>query len=367
MKLLILSLYLVFAWADATGPVLEADGWTPVRSSQVVAIPPEYLLRQQQEQQQRQQQIYHEREQVSSDLLVHHHQPEVHHQQAEAPHQQAEVHQQQLHEPHQPEVHHQPEQEEHHSEPKDVSVEPEKAPVVAPKVEEEKPPVIVYPSASISETEKKPEPVSVQNAAIVPDFLEPQSPPRYPAARPQLPPPPPRFNPKIRGPPPRRRLPLPPRQQAVPRNSVVTPNQQFVPEPAIEGRQQPPPPPPQAGPPPPQAGPPPPQAGPPPPHGPPPPRCTSPRCLRPRQRVRPSKPGGIGSKIAKWGDIAKCAAKGKLADFRLQDERFMRAQLNCVLERGPCDKTGLTIKRKTLFYKYYSSSSAHRDAISLQV
>ena len=43
---------------------------------------------------------------------------------------------------------------------------------------------------------------------------------------------------------------------------------------------------------------------------------------------------------------AKCKATEFSANLKLQDENFVRKQLDCVLNQGPCDKIGITIKSK---------------------
>ena len=43
----------------------------------------------------------------------------------------------------------------------------------------------------------------------------------------------------------------------------------------------------------------------------------------------------------------KCKAEDVASDIRLQDEGFVRQQLDCVLDQGPCDDLGATIKRKS--------------------
>ena len=44
----------------------------------------------------------------------------------------------------------------------------------------------------------------------------------------------------------------------------------------------------------------------------------------------------------------RCAKEDFGTDFRLQDEAFMQKQLDCVLNKGPCDELGASIKRKLL-------------------
>merc|ERR1719210_1964647 len=55
--------------------------------------------------------------------------------------------------------------------------------------------------------------------------------------------------------------------------------------------------------------------------------------------------GGIIGAIAGVGGILKCKAEDVASDIRLQDEGFVRQQLDCVLDQGPCDDLGATIKR----------------------
>ena len=57
--------------------------------------------------------------------------------------------------------------------------------------------------------------------------------------------------------------------------------------------------------------------------------------------------GGIIGAIAGVGGILKCKAEDVASDIRLQDEGFVRQQLDCVLDQGPCDDLGATIKRKS--------------------
>ena len=74
----------------------------------------------------------------------------------------------------------------------------------------------------------------------------------------------------------------------------------------------------------------------------------------PRPRPRPEASGGvlgsIGSTLSNLGGNIKCAAEDIGADVRLQDEAFMQRQLDCVLDKGPCDELGASVKRK---YNYF--------------
>ncbi len=67
---------------------------------------------------------------------------------------------------------------------------------------------------------------------------------------------------------------------------------------------------------------------------------------RPRPRPRP-RPGILGG-LSNLGNNIKCKAEDIAADSKLKDRAYMQRQINCVLDRGPCDKTGNTIKRKIL-------------------
>merc|ERR1711997_1182708 len=84
------------------------------------------------------------------------------------------------------------------------------------------------------------------------------------------------------------------------------------------------------------------------------------RPLPPARRPRPPPPGslrrpppprrplpkpGILDKITSIGQTVKCKAVDVASDVRLQDENFVRQQLDCVLGEGPCDELGATIKR----------------------
>ena len=74
----------------------------------------------------------------------------------------------------------------------------------------------------------------------------------------------------------------------------------------------------------------------------------------PRPRPRPEASGGvlgsIGSTLSNLGGNIKCAAEDIGADVRLQDEAFMQRQLDCVLDKGPCDELGASVKRKYNFF-----------------
>ena len=43
---------------------------------------------------------------------------------------------------------------------------------------------------------------------------------------------------------------------------------------------------------------------------------------------------------------AKCAAEDLVVDGNLNNRAFLQSQLNCILDKGPCDKTGQLLKRK---------------------
>ena len=43
---------------------------------------------------------------------------------------------------------------------------------------------------------------------------------------------------------------------------------------------------------------------------------------------------------------AQCAASNFITDEKMKDDKFIEFQLNCALERGPCDDIGNKIKSK---------------------
>jgi len=53
--------------------------------------------------------------------------------------------------------------------------------------------------------------------------------------------------------------------------------------------------------------------------------------------------GGILAPII---ENAKCKATEIGGNIKLQDENFVRKQLDCILDQGPCDKIGTTLKSK---------------------
>jgi len=69
-------------------------------------------------------------------------------------------------------------------------------------------------------------------------------------------------------------------------------------------------------------------------------------------RPRPESSSGvfssIGSSLSNLGANLKCSTEDIAVDARLQDEAFMQRQLNCVLDKGPCDELGANVKRKCL-------------------
>ena len=60
--------------------------------------------------------------------------------------------------------------------------------------------------------------------------------------------------------------------------------------------------------------------------------------------LAPIRRGGsvLGSLV---GDV-KCQATEFSSNLKLQDDNFVRQQLQCVLNQGPCDNIGNTFKRK---------------------
>ena len=49
----------------------------------------------------------------------------------------------------------------------------------------------------------------------------------------------------------------------------------------------------------------------------------------------------------------KCRTVDLVSDLKLKDEKFTRTQLACILEEGPCDELGTTLKSKN-FKKFCS-------------
>lgn len=338
------------AAVTATAQTLESDGWTPVTSSQVVNLPSRYQrpaeaqqqpFRAQPERPSTQQPFRPKAEsqqpfrqpQRSQEPEVSPYLPELEPQRPDYENQwdgfygaKAEPTsspQQTEEAPYEDTVVKQPEQSENDILQTEVvdEVRVDGVEAVIPE-ETEKPPLIIYPAASIDETPLS-GPVDVQTPSqTVPDFLQPKRnqavtikkapalqrfpPPGQPKRvqppqpagtprQPLQPRPTPAQPPRIRGAP---RQTLPPRgppQQALPRNSVV---------------------------------------------GPPPARARPP-IRRPPYPVRPTRPS-VGESFL--GGL-KCASKGVIADVKLNDADFMRSQINCILEHGPCDKTGQLLKR----------------------
>ena len=77
-----------------------------------------------------------------------------------------------------------------------------------------------------------------------------------------------------------------------------------------------------------------------------PPSRGRPRPVRPRPNRRPQK--GFLDRVREGVDKAKCEAKKFVSGQMLNDERFIKKQINCVLEKGECDETGSMIKRKKI-------------------
>ena len=65
--------------------------------------------------------------------------------------------------------------------------------------------------------------------------------------------------------------------------------------------------------------------------------------IRPRPNRRPQK--GVLDRLREGVDRAKCEAKKFVSGAMLNDERFIKKQINCVLDKGECDETGNMIKR----------------------
>lgn len=205
-------------------------------------------------------------------------------------------------------------QEEQQFEPKKVK--PEVKPVVAKielpveskKVEEEQQPIIIYPEGTISQPSNNgydDRPAPVYPSANQPQTNKYQPRPPLPERRPV--PPPPQRRPRPPPPGSLRRPPPPPKY-------LPALSRKAYPPPPEEGARPPRPPP----------------------RGPP--------ARRPPPR-RPLPKAGILDKITSIGQTVKCKAVDVASDVRLQDENFVRQQLDCVLGEGPCDELGATIKR----------------------
>ena len=77
-----------------------------------------------------------------------------------------------------------------------------------------------------------------------------------------------------------------------------------------------------------------------------PPNRGRPRPIRPRPNRRPQK--GFLDRVRDGIDNAACKAKTFVSGKMLNDEVFIKKQINCVLEKGECDETGTMIKRKNI-------------------
>lgn len=193
--------------------------------------------------------------------------------------------------------------------------ESEEVPEVSTK-STEKPPLIVYPAASIDPVLRDEE-ISVQTpSSSVPNFLQPKRVAPKPS---QIPPVPQRFPP-----------PGTPRIQPRPPLSKVAGGSQG---------QAPPPPRFRGGP-----------------RRPPPPRANNQQALprsaqvppvpgRPRARPRPPPPRRGSPPRPGLLDTIACKTKNLFANQKINDEAFMRTQIDCLLSRGPCDETGSELKR----------------------
>merc|ERR1711953_964848 len=190
---------------------------------------------------------------------------------------------------------------------------------------DEETPIIVYPEGTPGQPDYNPDPP----APVFPSPEQQQQPsPSLPyAPRRPPPPPPPQFNRRPVRPQNnnyRRPLPPPPAQRPPPSKYLpaLSRNAQAPPSPTAaqspqEGR--PPPPPPEGV------------------RPRPPPSIPRRPPLPPRNRPRPPPSGLIGG--------LKCSAEKLASDIKLSDEAFVRSQLDCVLDQGPCDELGSTLKR----------------------
>lgn len=197
-------------------------------------------------------------------------------------------------------------QEEQQFEPQKVKPEVAKfaLPVDNKKVEEQKP-IIIYPEGTISKSSNY---YDDSPAPVYPSSNQPQ--PKY---QPRPP------TPQERRPPSPARRPRPPPPGSLRR---PPPPPKYIP--ASSRKAYPPPTPPEDG------------ARRPPLRGP---------ARRPPPPRRPLPKPGILDKITSIGQTVKCKAVDVASDVRLQDENFVRQQLDCVLGEGPCDELGGTIKR----------------------
>jgi len=276
---------------EAIGPVVSNNEWTPVVNSQRVYLSPEVLAKyRQQEREETAQERYDVVDNGNSNPIYTEERPEE------------EV-----------EVVTEPEviiiQEEQKFESQKVKNDDESRVQLPAEQEEEaeQQPIIVYPEGTISggsgggQTgnggyDDRPAPV-YPSAQPQPQYA-PRPPPqnRPPPRRPLRPPP---SNLRRPPPPPPKYLPALSRNAYPPQEEGAGPAPRRPPPPRGPARRPP---------------------------GPPPPR-----------RPKPSRPGLI--------DKIKCKAVDLGSDLRLQDENFVRTQLDCVLGEGPCDELGAEIKR----------------------
>jgi len=279
---------------EAIGPVVSNNEWTPVVNSQRVYLSPEVLAKYRKEELQETQ--AHDRydvvDNVSSkveytdDVNVDE-EPEVSTEEVIII------------------------QEEQQFEPQKVRNEVTKVELPAEniKVEEEQQPIIIYPEGTISQPSSSgydDRPAPVYPSANQPQTKFQQRPPPQPESRRPAPPP---RRPQRPPPGPLRRPPPPPKYL-----------------PALSRKAYPPPPPPEEG-------------------GRPPRPALRPRRPPPPPPRRPPPKGGLLDGIKNLGQTVKCKAVDVASDVRLQDENFVRQQLDCVLGEGPCDELGGTIKR----------------------
>merc|ERR1719468_432681 len=188
---------------------------------------------------------------------------------------------------------------------------PQAQPTNQQQEEKEEQPIIVYPEGTLSQQNNYED----RPAPVYPSANQPQQ-PQYPPRPPPNRPPPPPLNRRPRPPPPNVRRPAPPSKYlpALSRN----PN---PPYPQEDGRV--PPPPPQR----------------------PPPRGPPPRRPPPRRPPQQGVLSSIGQGLSNIAGGVRCKATEVGADIKLQDDNFVRSQLDCVLDEGPCDELGSTLKR----------------------
>jgi len=291
---------------EAIGPVVSNNEWTPVVNSQRVYLSPEVLAKyRQQELQETAQERYDVVDNGSSRVEYGDQEVAVENEDSEVATEEVIIIQDVF------------ESQKVTNGQASANFEPPNLPVNEKKVEEIEP-IIVYPEGTISQAggasyDDRPAPVYPSPANKPPPQYAPRPPPppqsrpppqprrpnRPPPSNIRRPPPPPKYLPALS-----RQRPPPPPPRGPPRESEQ--------EDGIRPR-------------------------------PPPPRGPARRPPPPPRRPPPS--GGILQSLKNVGQAVKCKAVDVASDVRLQDETFVREQLDCVLGEGECDELGATIKR----------------------